>query len=208
MKILAISQRVAKLNEYKEQRDCLDQRWTDLAQKLGYVAIPLPNLSDPTAIIKTIKADAIIFSGGNSLAALDKTAADISPVRDKFEQDLLQLAITDKLPVLGICRGMQMINLFFGGSASKISGHVAHHHPIHFMNQNMKQTTREVNSFHHWGINESQLADSLVPFAQATDRTIEGFYHKELPIAGMMWHPEREQPCHQHDLQLIKEFLS
>ena len=66
---------------------------------------------------------------------------------------------------------------------------------------------REVNSFHHWGIAESQLAKSLRPFALAQDKTIEGFYHKSLPIAGIMWHPEREQPYDQHDLQLIKQFL-
>ena len=44
MKILAISQRVEKIAKYNEQRDCLDQRWWDMAYSLGFIPIPLPNM--------------------------------------------------------------------------------------------------------------------------------------------------------------------
>ena len=207
MKILAISQRVENITQYNEQRDCLDQRWTFFAYSLGFIAVPLPNLATPADIINTIKPAAIILSGGNSIAKLDPADSDISPTRDQFEQELLQLAVENNIPVLGICRGMQLINMFFSGEVAKVSGHVACRHQVDFIDKNMPFNAREVNSFHHWGIAESQLAKSLRPFALAQDKTIEGFYHSSLPIAGIMWHPEREQPYNQHDLRLIKQFL-
>ena len=51
----------------------------------------------------------------------------------------------------------------------------------------------KVNSFHHNIINQKKLGQNLEPFAMANDNTIEGFYHSELPIVGIMWHPERTQ---------------
>ena len=207
MKILAISQRVENITQYNEQRDCLDQKWTPFAHSLGFIAVPMPNLANPADIIITIKPAAIILSGGGGIVKLDPTTSDISPARDQFEQELLQLAIENNIPVLGVCRGMQLINMFFIGELSKVSGHVACRHQVDFIDKNMPFNAREVNSFHHWGIAESQLAKSLRPFAVAQDKTIEGFYHKSLPIAGIMWHPEREQPYDQYDLQLIKQFL-
>ena len=207
MKILAISQRVENITQYNEQRDCLDQRWTPFAHSLGFIAVPLPNLATPADIINAIKPAAIILSGGHSIAKLDPAASDISPARDQFEQELLQLAIENNIPVLGICRGMQLINMFLSGELAKVSEHVACRHQIDFIDKNMPFNAREVNSFHHWGIEKSQLAKSLIPFALAQDKTIEGFYHNSLPIAGIMWHPEREQPFDKNDLSLIKQFL-
>ncbi len=208
MKILAISQRVDRISKHQEQRDCLDQRWASLSHNLGFIPVPLPNLSAPEDIISTVRPAAIILSGGGTLTKLDPTARDISPTRDKFEQELLRLAIKNNIPVLGVCRGMQLINMFFGGGLSKVSEHVACRHPVEFTDKDISLNPREINSFHNWGIKKSQLADSLRPFAISQDKTIEGFKHKELPVAGIMWHPEREEPNNEEDLRIIKNFLS
>jgi len=207
MKILAISQRVENITQYNEQRDCLDQRWTTLAHSLGFTAVPLSNMASPKDIINNLKPTAIILSGGNSITKLDPSASDVSPIRDQFEKKLIQLSIEKNIPLLGICRGMQFINMFFSGGLSKLSGHVACRHKVDFVDKTMLLDSREVNSFHSWGIEKLQLAEDLRPFAVAHDKTIEGFYHKSLPIAGIMWHPEREQPFDKNDLKLFKRFL-
>ena len=59
--------------------------------------------------------DFIILSGGNSISILDKKASDSSTHRDKFEQALLKVILRN-IKILGVCRGMQMLNLQFGGS--------------------------------------------------------------------------------------------
>jgi gamma-glutamyl-gamma-aminobutyrate hydrolase PuuD len=207
MKILAISQRVENITQYSEKRDCLDQRWTSFAHSLGFIATPLSNLSNPVDVINTIKPSAIILSGGNSIASLDLTAPDISLERDEFEKELLVYAIEKNIPVLGICRGMQMINMFFNGQVSKVSEHVSCRHQIDFIDKQITLNSREVNSYHGWGIPSSKLAKSLRSFALAKDKTVEGFYHTKLRIAGIMWHPERESPFNKDDLSLIKNFL-
>ena len=207
MKILAISQRVEKIAKYNEQRDCLDQRWTALAHSLDFLAVPISNLASPIDIINNVKPAAIILSGGNSITILDPSASDVSPIRDEFEQQLLELALEKNIPILGICRGMQLINMFFNGELSKVSGHVACRHKVNFIDKKISYSSREVNSFHQWGIEKTKLAKSLRPFALAQDKTIEGFYHASLRVAGIMWHPEREQPFDKNDLNLIKQFL-
>ena len=207
MKILAISQRVENITQYSERRDCLDQRWTAIAHSLGFIAVPLPNLASPVDIINTIKPDAIILSGGNSISSLDESANDISLIRDEFEQELLFHAIENNTPVLGICRGMQLINMFFDGGVQKLSGHVSCRHHIDFVDKKIPLHPREVNSYHNWGICKSKLSKSLISFAVSKDKTVEGFYHKNLRIAGIMWHPERESPFNKDDLNLIKKFL-
>ena len=207
MKILAISQRVESVQGYSEKRDCLDQRWTDLIHKLGFLPAPLSNLLSPSEFVGNIAPSAIILSGGNNIAKVDKSALDISTERDEFEEKLLQIAIEKNIPVLGVCRGMQMINLFFDGSISQIKNHIGVRHEVNFVGKYSEDKPRVVNSYHKWCIEESDIGKSLAPLAIASDKTIECFYHKEYPILGIMWHPEREDPYSWDDLNLIKRFI-
>tara|TARA_B110000438_G_C15671178_1_gene588228 strand:- start:191 stop:817 length:627 start_codon:yes stop_codon:yes gene_type:complete len=206
MKILAISQRVESVEGYIEKRDCLDQRWSHLILKLGFLPFPLSNLLEPSEIIKSIAPSAIVLSGGNNIARVDESALDISKERDDFEEKLIQIAMEKNIPLLGVCRGMQMINLFFGGSISRQDDHVGAKHKITFSGKS-ENNPRLVNSYHKWSIKKSELGKSLIPLALADDNTIEGFYHKEYPLLGIMWHPEREEPYCIDDLNLIKKFL-
>ena len=207
MKILAISQRIEKIEEYSEIRDSLDQSWTRLISSLNFLPIPLPNLVSPYNFIESLKPSAIILSGGNTINKIDKEDPSSSIRRDKFEEDILSIAIEKGIPVVGVCRGMQMINLFFKGSMSKSKSHVGVQHNIDFKGKYSKFNARLVNSYHKWCISESDLGNSLIPFAIAEDKTIEGFYHKDYPIFGIMWHPEREEPYNNYDINLLKKFL-
>ena len=87
-----------------------------------------------------------------------------------------------------------MMNLYFNGGLSKVEEHSGTNHLISIEENNfLRKGSVEVNSYHNYGIQASDLAQDLIPFAYALDGTIEGAYHKELNWIGIMWHPERSK---------------
>jgi len=208
MKRVGITQRVEYITKYNETRDCLDQRWSELLLELEYLPIPLPNINPESvsALLKILKLDLIIFSGGNSLTVLDETAANISPQRDLFEKTLFSEAMGLNIPILGVCRGMQMLNIQMGGTLSKVTGHIAVNHTINSLDTSFDFPC-DVNSYHSWGIRKSDLSKDLKPLALDSDGNIEAFINEEKKILGIMWHPEREYPFNSKDTQMIKRFL-
>ena len=106
-------------------------------------------------------------------------------------------------------RGMQLINHFFSGSLSRVSGHTRTKHTINVLSDNFYLSNNlEVNSFHDWGIYESDLSNNLHPIATADDGTIEAIAHEQLPWIGIMWHPERgNSKDSDNSIQLIKNFF-
>lgn len=207
MKKIGITQRVENISSYNERRDCLDQRFTGLLQSLGFMVIPLPNTADTGSLTKYIQLlDAVLFSGGNSLSYLDPQQPNAAPERDQTELILMELAIKHELPVVGVCRGMQMINHYFAGDLQKVSGHVATYHDLVSLTTDFALPTR-VNSYHDWAIPNNGSAAELVPIAVDNDNNVEAFQHKTKPILGIMWHPEREQTPSPLDIQLLKRFI-
>jgi len=208
MKRIGISQRVESIQNYSERRDCLDQRWSSFAFELGYIPIPLPNITLDKVIrlLDVLNLDAILLSGGNSITSINPSASDIAPERDAFESALLNEALVRDIPIIGVCRGMQMINTHFGGKLTVVNGHVAADHAIYAINES-DQLPKLVNSYHSWGIDANGLAKDLDIIAIDNDGNIEAFEHKNKKLLGIMWHPEREMPFNKLDIQLIKRFL-
>jgi len=209
MKRLGITQRVENITAYGERRDCLDQRWSVLANELGYIPIPLPNIGklDISNLLDSLQLDAIILSGGNSITKLNPTATDVAPERDIFEIALIEEGIKRAIPILGVCRGMQIINIYYGGQLLPIEGHVASYHKLNIASDYSEYILEMVNSYHNWAIKSSDLASGLIPIASDEKGSIEAFIHESKPVAGLMWHPERETPFKQQDIKLIKKFL-
>ena len=209
MKLMGITQRVVKHESYGERRDCLDQRWSKLAFELGFNLIQLPNVppKQVKSLLNRLNLDAVILSGGNSISKDDTLASDSAPERDLFEFELIRYSISNSLPLLGVCRGMQMINLYFKGSLLPVSGHVASRHSLTVSSDFAHLNLDEVNSFHAWGIGKQQLGEDLNSFAVDSEGFIEGFIHKTLHVSGLMWHPEREEPLRASDLELIGALL-
>jgi N5-(cytidine 5'-diphosphoramidyl)-L-glutamine hydrolase len=210
MKRLAITQRVELVACRGERRDCLDQRWLDLSFAIGFVPCPLPNVAQPHVpdILAANQPDAIILSGGNDLTHLNPESSTVAPERDAFEEALIDAAINRNIPVLGVCRGMQVVNMHLGGTLTPIGGHVGKDHPLKLLGNHPAVVPDWVNSYHDWGIPRDRLAESLVPLAEDSDGHVECFVHESLAIAGIMWHPERFTPFRQTDINLIKRFLS
>lgn len=209
MKRLGITQRVEVVADYGERRDCLDQRWSAFAQELRLVPVPLPNLRREAvpSLLDALELDAVVISGGNSLSLFDPDARDAAPERDVFESALIDEALNRAIPIVGVCRGMQMINVHLGGDLGLLKGHIATRHDLTVVPAYASIVATPVNSFHQYAIPHDCLAPELVPIASDADKNVEAFAHRNLRIAGVMWHPEREAPFRAEDTALFERLL-
>lgn len=202
---VAISQRVERVPAYGEERDCLDQQWVHFLQAQGLMPVAVPNaLNDVTKWLADLQVEAIILSGGNDLSQLPN-ASNTAPLRDATESALLGYAKHQQLPLLGVCRGLQMLNVWLGGKLTPVEGHTATRHAL--VPAKNVEGRPDVNSFHNWGITEADLAPPLSAMYFSSDGYVEAAKHETLPWLGIMWHPEREQPFSRHDQQLIESLF-
>lgn len=186
--IVAVSQSVELRSERGERRDWLDQRLSSWLLAVGTCPVPVPNAvaSDAASAgvhtwLCNILPDAILLSGGNDLGAI--------PERDLTESTLLHYARCHQRPVLGICRGMQMLAADGGTELREIDGHIASRHALDSSSGELWPT--EVNSFHRYGLAGCPRGFIAVATARK-DGSIEAIRHESLPWEGWMWHPERE----------------
>lgn len=164
----------------------------------------------PAAILAGL--DGLILSGGGDVAPhyfgaeLDGAEPDnIHPQRDELELNLARAALDMNIPVFGICRGCQVLNVAAGGSMIQhFDGHrspkdATAFHDVQLMpgtrlRQIVGQDTLVVNTFHHQGMDRAAIAPPFVPAALAHPDTwlVEAF---ESPshrwVMGVQWHPER-----------------
>ncbi len=196
MTLVAISQRVDEIKGYGEIRDALDEQWHDLFRKMDAVLLPMPNMPESVSIIlERLRPDAIVLSGGNNPVEYGGTA----PGRDKVDEMLIKYAIDNEVPLLGVCRGMQSIALYFGSTLKKVEGHVATEHEVIGVIQ------RVVNSYHSYAVD--RLGDELRVMARTKQGDIEAIQHQSHMIFGMMWHPERVKEFDESDIDLIRKKL-
>jgi len=194
---LGLTQRVTATSGRPERMDSLDQSWTRFLTSAGFTVIPLPNLlRDPESYVDAFGLTGIVLTGGNDLASVDG-AVDPAPERDALETRLLQLAVDRRLPVLGVCRGMQVMVRHHGGQITTLTGHAGTEHPIHFERAFPVPADGPVSmrSFHNFGVRREDLPAALEVAATAADGTIEAVIHRQLPQWGIMWHPERGDPA-------------
>jgi putative glutamine amidotransferase len=159
--------------------------------------------------------DGLVLQGGNDLAPQTYGEEPMAPewagdrLRDRYEMDLVDRFIHAGKPVLGICRGMQLLNVAFGGTLvqdipSQRPGAVSHLDPAHYerclhpvriepgtvlAGLYPGQETVTVNSIHHQAVKD--LGRDLVVEARAPDGLIEAIRWRGPGYAfGMQWHPE------------------
>jgi len=201
---IGISLRIIENTDYDEYRDALSHDWIQLFNKLEINPLFIPNtIQNIESFLTDMRVDGLILSGGDNLGQMS--------TRDKTEQKILNFSCKNKIPLIGICRGMQAINDFFGGSLETLhnSSHVKKNHMIsieNFFESQLETKKIEVNSYHHNIIKTNLLGKDLRPFALADDGTIEGFFHTKFPLYGVMWHPERNFDTN-NELMLRKIFL-
>jgi putative glutamine amidotransferase len=176
----------------------------------GGIPVILPPEDDSVDIISAI--DGLVISGGPDIdpsmygADLDPDTLDTYPKQDRREIGLIKASIEADLPVLGICRGMQIMCVAEGGSMHqhlpKTSGHESHgswngafsDHEVTFEQgteiQRIMGECVSVNSTHHQGVRDS---GGLKVTGRANhDGLIESVTYEHLKFFhGLQWHPER-----------------
>lgn len=187
-----------------ERRDCLDQAWTAALEAEGHVPVPLPNaFRDAGALLDALNIEALVLTGGNDPLAAP-APADTAAERDRFERGALDWARERTVPVLGVCRGMQMLALTRGGTLRPVDGHVA---SIHGLRDAAPGLPSEVNSFHRFSVD--RLGEGQEALARSQDGFVEAMRATDTPAAGVMWHPERPPfPSPSGPLALLERLLS
>lgn len=193
--VIVYTQRVENIIAYGEKRDCADQRIPDLLSICGYVPVPVYNRpKEIEKFMQTILPVGVLFTGGNSLCKYGGDAVE----RDEAEKILLKWCLQRKIPVLGICRGMQLIADYFGAKLEPVEHHTAVRHEIKGV-----VYRDSVNSFHTQGI--KSVPDTFDVLSISKDGIIEAIRHKKEYVTAIMWHPERENPFKSDDIDFIKK---
>lgn len=206
--------------ESNKERFCINKEYIEALEGCGGEALLIPPQISVSSMIK--KLQGLVLSGGPDLDPLlygeepEKGVRRIDPQRDGFEKELLFLSMERNIPILGICRGIQAINVFLGGSLhQEIKTHIKHwqfapkEHPTHtiiiekdsLLYRIVKKEEMRVNSFHHQAIKD--LGKGLFVSARAKDGVIEAVECKERRILGLQFHAE----CMWRNLEEVKKIF-
>ncbi|MDR1718964.1 MAG: gamma-glutamyl-gamma-aminobutyrate hydrolase family protein [Dysgonamonadaceae bacterium] len=181
----------------------------------GGIPILIPAISDGAAIYETVATlDGLIMTGGEDINPLWFDEApipelgEVDDARDEYEIRLIKMAVDRNIPMLGICRGEQVINVVLGGSlyqdipsqrdtsvhhrqnlAGKFASHEVSVLPTTQLAEIIGEGGHGVNSFHHQAVKD--LAPGLMLAATAPDGVVEAYEaYPNHPIIGVQWHPE------------------
>ena len=178
--------------------------------------------------------DGFLFTGGPDVHPFrfgedtHEKCGNVSLYRDSLELALLKIAMEQKKPILGICRGIQLINVGLGGglyqdlpSQYHPDFPIAHHQPFHYTTFSHQvdivpgtrlsqladgASSIPVNSMHHQAIKD--VAPGLEVCAYAPDHMIESVYAPDYPfLLGVQWHPEHLAPIHPDAAKLFSAFV-
>ena len=177
--------------------------------KTIYLSQPLPNYLAALALLGLSTADtpetadALLLTGGGDIhprfyAQPIAHATDIDEARDLRELALTRAFAVRGAPIFGICRGLQVINVAFGGTLHQhIDGHgqadgadrLHETYTDDALLRSLYGARFTVNSAHHQSVD--RLGAGLHAIQWADDGTVEALRHKTLPIFAVQWHPER-----------------
>ena len=210
-KIALVSVRNDYITSRSENRDSIDTEIYSLLSDIELIPLLIPNetrfMSNINNLIDHKRIRCAILSGGNDLKILEnKGGTNISHKRDEVELSLIKFCLKNKIPIIGICRGFQLIASYLGAEINKVDNHINSIHEIKFNNSH----SIKVNSFHSFGLKNNNIPQNInILGYHQKDNTIECFT-TELPFRSInfMWHPERNNGSRKETNKLIKSFLN
>lgn len=223
-------------NEF--MRDYAPHGYVDGIQKIGHLPIVIP-IADDLALAEAYieHLDGVIFTGGQDVNPIlygrepSPHLRDVYPPRDRWEQALFTAATKKNIPIMGICRGFQLINILLGGTVYQDladfpvpANHAVQHiqergrmiYPHHSISLQVDSIIADlfsdaekiaVNTYHHQVIEE--LAPILTATAWATDGVVEAFEtndKSDYRIIGLQWHPELMLANNNQHIEVFKWF--
>ncbi len=190
----------------KDGQICLAETYVQSVIQAGGAPVVIPATTDLCVLSTVIQElDGILMSGGGDINPLFlneepiPALQDVDTLRDRYDLLLIRLASNRQIPMMGICRGHQMLNAAFGGTLYQDiyaqGGKPAIRHSQKMAREEPSHTVRledgcviAVNSFHHQAVRG--LAPEFVQTAVAPDGINEGMRHLEKSIFSVQWHPE------------------
>jgi N5-(cytidine 5'-diphosphoramidyl)-L-glutamine hydrolase len=191
MRTIGITMRVDYHDDIAESRDAIDQKWYSFLRSLGVGVLLIPNITEFITSDILDNLSGLILTGGNDIGECK--------ARDSVERVLLDYAKSKHLPVLGICRGMQMLGCYAGEQLKSVEGHVRLKHHL------TGKLKHEVLCFHEHVL--QRCPENYSVLAYSKDGEIEAIKHNSLPWEGWMWHPERINPFNTIDIERVRSLF-
>lgn len=200
---------------YSNGRSSVGDTYVQAVLQSGGMPYIIPVITDPAMLRSLVsKLDGLLMIGGEDLNPLwykeepHPCLGDVNSVRDLYDLKLIKLATDRNIPVLGICRGEQLLNVAFGGTliqdidtqiessikhkqnqAATTPSHTIHLSPNSCLAQILGTDSLFVNSFHHQSV--GGVAPGFKPVAYAKDGVVEAIEAwPDRPFLGVQWHPE------------------
>lgn len=201
-------------------------------EKAGGLPLVIPFCEDEETIKGYVEiCDGFLFSGGNDIAperygeVQSEKCGETAPLRDDLEFRLLDEILKTEKPILAICRGLQFINVAFGGTLiqdlpselphcithRQTEPKFSHSHSVNLLEGTplfdlLKSKRIAANSFHHQAI--KLLGNDLAVMAKADDGIVEAVYYtKDRYIRAYQWHPERLFQIDENAQAIFKDFI-
>ncbi len=209
-------------------RAYIDSPYVDLLANLGVQPVPIAITDSCEILQKSLEGlGGVLFTGGMDLdpalwdEPMHPKSELVHPRRQKYDFDLYKAVTQRQLPIMGICLGLQMINVYHGGSLyqhlpespGQVDHGREHHHTSHELQLNsdsmlygwLSQESVSVASGHHQGIR--RLGNGLLAVGTASDGVIEAIERPDYPfLIAVQWHPEKD-PDNEVNCTVVKKFL-
>jgi len=214
--------------DFQVALDALNAPAIRVAQEQGWEVVPVASaeVGPEVTAAAVARADAVVIMGGEDVdPAFYDGPRDYpfpshhEPVADRAHIDAVHACLAAGTPLLGICRGIQILNVALGGTLVQHLPTTAGHRAVgddHFVRNRVTVTDasfaphvdagRDVRCTHHQAVD--RLGAGLVVAARTADGVIEALVHESAPVTGVQWHPEHPETADSQLAPLYRRLLS